>query len=388
MTIALFVSVLAALSCLDQASASSLLARHDNDNTHPSNGVCSDFTVTETVTSKNWGFAPAKFKNNFDVAMFLENLARKPTPPFVPLVPPKEVTTKEYTVSATFCVPKKTNGKEGTILVATSGLGYDGRYWASTYKPEEYSFVGHALDAGYSVFYYDRIGTGKSQKESGYVNQSTNQGAFLSKIVKGIRAGNWTGKVQAKKIILVGHSFGSYTSNALIAAEPDLVDGAVLTGLGYPNATDAANAATPWVPTAFAARIPSHSRLDTGYLAFGDIYAHTETFFHPPYSIPTIEYAQSISQPFAIVELISLRTLQLSAPAFKGKVLVTTGEFDFLVCGGECKSTYAANGANQVFSGAEVVETYLHPGAGHGINFAANATGFYNVITSFLDRNF
>jgi hypothetical protein len=156
--------------------------------------------------------------------------------------------------------------------------------------------------------------------------------------------------------------------------------------LAYPNATDLATLATPWIPTAFASRIAS--KKDTGYLEFVDIYAHSETFFHPPYSVPTIKYAQSISQPFAITELLSLNTLTLAAPKFKGKVLVTTGEFDLGVCGGECKSTFAAGGEKQVFAGAKTVETYLHPGAGHGVNFAANASGFYDVITSFLDRNF
>jgi hypothetical protein len=156
--------------------------------------------------------------------------------------------------------------------------------------------------------------------------------------------------------------------------------------MGYPNKDDLANLAGPWLPTAFASRIGSKN--DTGYLGFGDIYAHAETFFHTPYSIPTIEYAQSISQPFAIVEFLSLSTLTLSAPTFKGKVLITTGEFDLGVCGGECKSTFANGSQNLVFAGAKVVETYLHPDAGHGVNFAANATGFYDVLTSFLDRNF
>lgn len=50
------------------------------------------------------------------------------------------------------------------MLLATHGLGYDRRYWASPYKPEDYSFVDYALDKGYSVFFYDRLGTGQSEK--------------------------------------------------------------------------------------------------------------------------------------------------------------------------------------------------------------------------------
>ena len=36
-------------------------------------------------------------------------------------------------------------------------------YWASSYKPKEYSFAQYALENGYSVFWYDRVGTGRSQ---------------------------------------------------------------------------------------------------------------------------------------------------------------------------------------------------------------------------------
>ena len=100
------------------------------------------------------------------------------------------------------------------------------------------------------------------------------------------------------------------------------------------------------------------------------------------------QYAQSISQPLAIAELLSLGTLPLAAPEYKGKVLVTTGEFDFIVCSGECKSTFNEGAYKGVFNGTKDVEGYVHPGSGHGVNFNANATGFYNVIGEFLDKSF
>ena len=34
----------------------------------------------------------------------------------------------------------------------------------SPYKPAEYNFVQHAISQGYSVFFYDRLGTGDSEK--------------------------------------------------------------------------------------------------------------------------------------------------------------------------------------------------------------------------------
>jgi len=39
--------------------------------------------------------------------------------------------------------------------------------------------------------------------------------------------------IEPQKIVLVGHSLGSCISNALVAAIPNLVDGAVLTGWSF-----------------------------------------------------------------------------------------------------------------------------------------------------------
>lgn len=165
----------------------------------------------------------------------------------------------------------------------------------------------------------------------------------------------------------------------------------MLTGIGYPSRNDTAGIAQQWALEAFAPRTaPSkgYNNLDTGYFAYADIYAHIGVFFeYPNFDNATAEYAQSIANPLGIVEYLSLAKTNLMAQSFKGPVLVTTGENDFLVCNGECQSTYATGQQKDFFKSSKKLETYLHPGAGHGINFAQNATVFYETITSFLDRN-
>lgn len=127
--------------------------------------------------------------------------------------------------------------------------------------------------------------------------------------------------------------------------------------------------------------------MDSGYLTFADIYAHVNTFFKAPaYDVEAVKYAHSIVAPYGIGELFSLGTLNPVAPEFEGPVLVTTGAIDFAMCLGTCESTYEEQRLDILFPKVEMLETYLHPGVGHGVNLGRNATGFYDVIVDFLGR--
>ncbi|KAF2496778.1 alpha/beta-hydrolase [Lophium mytilinum] len=391
----LAVAILAAISHSNPTNANSVSFAAEYR--HPPNGVCVDYTVKQEITSTNYIWALEKFKSNFDTIDFITDIARKDSKTaFHPVRSNTKNETKTYEVSATFCSPKKaTAGKVNTVLLATHGLGYDRRYWASSWKPEDYSFADFALDKGYSVFFYDRLGVGKSETVSGYENQGSIQVALLERLVELVRAGRYTGAIgKPKNIVLVGHSFGSFMSAALINDQPKLVDGVVLTGIAYPNATDLAGPDSAWSLETFAARIARFqdkkwSKLDTGYLNFADIYSHVNGFFKAPnYDMPTVEYAQAIAQPFAALEFVSLQLFKLDSPTFRGPVMVTAGENDLLLCGGECKSTFSSGVAEQAFKGAKDLNLYVHPGAGHGVNFGFNATVFYGKITEFLDKNF
>jgi hypothetical protein len=153
---------------------------HSQQYIHPANGICEDYTITQVITAPLPVFGRAPFENNLDVAEWLTNQTRLSTDGYTPTAfTGFKNATRSYTTSGTFCSPKELKGgKETTVLVATHGVMYDSRsvswsycrkradpsrYWASSFKPEEYNFVQHALNEGYSVFYYDRVGTGRSE---------------------------------------------------------------------------------------------------------------------------------------------------------------------------------------------------------------------------------
>jgi pimeloyl-ACP methyl ester carboxylesterase len=208
-----------------------------------------------------------------------------------------------------------------------------------------------------------------------------------------LRGGEYTSQIgKPDSIILIGHSFGSFASNNVVTRYPDDVDAVVLTGIAYSTVAWSVNL----LIEAFAPRIASQlyptcfGNLNTGYLTFADIYAHVNTFFKAPFEIEAAKYAQSIVQPFAISEWLSLSNGRINPVAldFKGPVYITAGEFDYAFCTGECYSSFAEAepSLKGIFPKSRIVESFVHPGAGHGINFGYNATGFYNSIIGFLDR--
>jgi hypothetical protein len=43
--------------------------------------------------------------------------------------------------------------------------------------------------------------------------------------------------------------------------------------------------------------------------------------------------------------------------------------------------------STEIFANAKAFKAVSYPGAGHGLNFAANATGSFKIITDFLEEN-
>lgn len=128
------------------------------------------------------------------------------------------------------------------------------RYWDVEIKPEEYSYVKAAVDRGYSILTYDRLGTGNSTKADAYtmvqagveieivrtLTELARAGKLMScaKVI-GSRATNNTSAMNdyvPDKVVHVGHSYGSFMTSGLLARYGNMSDGAILSQ--YYNFTD------------------------------------------------------------------------------------------------------------------------------------------------------
>ncbi len=103
--------------------------------------------------------------------------------------------------------------------------------------------------------------------------------AILEELTKLVRDGQYAGNAgKPSAIVLIGHSYGSGITNALIASNPTIADAATLTGMEYASPNNfgidivlafGLRVASTQAPPRFADR-------DTGYLTWPDVYQHAE----------------------------------------------------------------------------------------------------------------
>jgi pimeloyl-ACP methyl ester carboxylesterase len=219
-----------------------------------------------------------------------------------------------------------------------------------------------------------------------------------------LRSGKYTGTLGTPlKIVHVGHSFGSYLTNALIATTPALSDAAILTGMAYGENSGP-------LLEAFGLRIATElapgrwNGRDNEYLTWVDAFANAATFYYPnSYDKEVLWYTEDVKQPLAAIELLTIGALRFNAPNFAGPVVVSSdlqivikkethchqvisGEFDLAVCGRDCNGLLEQGIKEAYFPNATDFQGIVHPGVGHGINFSYNATGAYVVMINYLKK--
>ncbi|KIL84045.1 hypothetical protein FAVG1_12741 [Fusarium avenaceum] len=371
---------------------------------YPPNANCWEYKVPVTITSENVVFNFPDWKDDYALQDFLTAVTTRESAGYPSPIVGTKNETATYTLAASFCTPKRSGKK--TIILATHGIGQARTHWNSAYEPDEYNFVQHAIDKGYSVWFYDRLGNGESEKSvnyfartgykltsscrvSGFTNQLRKQKAILVQLAKMVKSGQYTGTFgKPDKLAVMGFSFGSYITHFAVAENPTIADAAILTAINY-NTTglNVNGLIRSFVPRIASLQNPRRfGSLDTGYLTWVDTLVQINTYFkYPYYDIPTTSYCEEYKNPFAIGEFLTIADGNFDASGFTGAALAITGETDYIICDGECHGIFEEP-ARTIWKNAKF-EPYLHPHASHNINYHHNATKAYGVITNFLNSN-
>jgi pimeloyl-ACP methyl ester carboxylesterase len=275
------------------------------------------------------------------------------------------------------------------------------RYWDLPYANYNYSYVDVAIAAGYSTLAIDRYGIGNSTHGDPFNEiQANAEVEALNEVTKKLRAGSIAGiSCTYKKVVHVGHSFGSVQSYWLSALYPDNTDGVVLTGysgvgqfLSYivagwnlhsarlnqpfrfgnasatgvlalakqygvqgdivPGLTALLNKIGVDVDTSEVWNYVGSTELNdlingynhtvfqydypSGYFAHSDLTALQYAFLFPgQYDVGFAVEGEKTKQPVTAGELLTIGNAPKMSP-FTGPVFVITGQHDVPFCGGNC----------------------------------------------------
>jgi pimeloyl-ACP methyl ester carboxylesterase len=274
-----------------------------------------------------------------------------------------------------------------TVQFLVHGLTYDHTYW--DLPGDGYSYVNAMVDAGYATFAIDRIGVGRSSHPFGLAVTVESNAFVMHQVVQALRAGR-IGSTPYQKVVLVGHSYGSWAS-WYEASDFQDVDAVLLSGVSHKLSVSAPLRAL-FQP---ATLDPRFTGLDATYLT--TLPGAREWMFHHPSTVEPalLEYDENHKQTVTVGEIqnfveILTRPLDLRVPT-----LLVNGTGDGLFCGPgiplgvtDCSSNEALLASESPHLGDHVpsLEAQVIPGVGHDLTYATKAPEFFSVAREWADR--
>ncbi|KAL6851823.1 alpha/beta-hydrolase [Trichoderma novae-zelandiae] len=390
--------IVAALIIIRAVSASSSVC-------HRPHGYCKQLDIALPVTAETAVYDIPRVDNDIEAAAWAIYDATRTTPHGPENIVKNTTTSGTFNIHAQLCIPKGAQkSKNSTLQIATHGVHYDSRYWDSTYKPENHSYVEAALEAGFSILTYDRLGVGESDKPDAYtVVQAPLELEILRQLTLMARNGSLydfashaepSGSAFNEleiphKVVHIGHSFGSFLTSAFIARYGPLTDGAIITGYLYTE--NLASAGSTSFSVEYAATGSPPFNRSSGYVVcqrdgiqnifFG---GNPKTAFTPE----LLNYGISIKQPVPIGEFASAFSLIGNpGPSFKAPVQFLLPEFDFYICRGDCRGLANVTALNETYPHATDIEVAIQPNTGHALPLHNNATAGFKVMFDFFSRH-
>ncbi len=275
-----------------------------------------------------------------------------------------------------------------TVQIALHGATYSHLYWDFPFQPENYSYVRRATAAGYAVLNLDRIGIGQSDRPPAADVTIPSNAFVVHQIVQALRGGDLVvpsfGRVQADRVVLVGHSLGSVITIQETATYGD-VDGAVLTGLSHTVTPVLGEILGSLYPASLDPRFAGQSIPD-GYLT--SLPGARGVFYYAPSADPLV-----IAIDDQTKETVTTAELDTAFPALALSfgmhlpVLVVVGDFDAAFCNPPtCSASGSINVEPTFYPADACAEAVAIAGAGHDLNLHFQAQETYDVVLDWMDR--
>lgn len=294
--------------------------------------------------------------------------------------------TAVYEVFGVLCARGAIEHK--TVQVTLHGITYSHLYWDFPFQPETYSYVRRATAAGYAVLNLDRIGIGQSDRPPAADVSIPSNGYVVHQIVQALRGGDLVvasfGRIQADRVVLVGHSLGSVIAIQESATFGD-VDGVVLTGLSHTVTPALGQILGALYPASLDPRFAGQSVPD-GYLT--TLPGFRGVFYYPPSADPlVIAIDEQTKETCTLAELDTAVPALALSTGIHLPVLVVVGDYDAAFCNPPTCSESGSIDAEPSFYPADAcAEAVAMPDSGHDLNLETHAQAAYDVILHWMDR--
>jgi len=302
---------------------------------------------------------------------------------------PKTNVSGTYNINSQICWPATGAINASLVQFLTHGVGFDKSYW--NFFSNDYSYADRAALAGYTTFFYDRLGVGQSDHPDPIqVVQAPLEINIAHGLIEMLRCGSIS-STKFEHVIGVGHSLGSELTNALTAQYPKDLDAAVLTGFsvessGFPSFFSGLNLAL-----ANQNQPQRFTNLPNGYAVSDSLISNQFGFLRlPNFDYDVLLAAEATKGTFTIGELFTNSMFVSPAPQFTGPIDVVDGENDLPFCQSNClaPTNKAAEVKGALYPAASAgSQYYIAKGAGHGLNLHFVAPQAYQHIFSFIAAN-
>jgi alpha-beta hydrolase superfamily lysophospholipase len=299
------------------------------------------------------------------------------TPISVPGVP-------NGTIYGRYCASADSTGRPLQILVP--GITYTNAYFDFPGFDGRYSYTDFMNERGYDTLAIDRLGIGRSTRPAlGVLVNAFSNADALHQVVDSVRRSGLDGRHYAK-IVLTGHSYGTFVSDLTSATYHD-VDGVIGTGwFQQPSALGVAGIVSILWPAALDPRFigtivdPTYVTTRPGARGF---------FYHSADTDPAVIAADeatkdtaSLSETTYLLPEATGLTTRIGVPTLR-----VVGQYDNVICNPlPCTQDGLARIAPALFPAG--VTVYVQPNAGHDVALELNNTDGFNAQLSWLRNEF
>lgn len=285
---------------------------------------------------------------------------------------------KDQTIVGELCV--RGSLQHRTIQVLLHGATYDHNYWAFPLKSGRYSYVEDALDAGFATLNIDRLGSGGSSHPNPFQLDLHTGATSIHQVVQALRSGTLTvpqfGTVKAERVMLVGHSLGSFISSIEASTYHD-VDGVILSAYTHTPGPGSVAIQSDLYPAMFDAKFAA-SGLDPNYFTTVPGTRASAFYYTPNADATVIAQDDTLKQTVALGEVLDIPNSFTASSGITAPTLIVDGDYDTIDClAPSCSSSGSLATEVSNFGAQACVRIVNIPNAGHDLNLHKNAPLFF-----------